>query len=464
MAIEPVVCVALDRGMYTVDRQRLDGLMRRETEHFVENNPKSLEIFERAQGSLLAGVPMNWMQRWPGGYPIYVTEASGAHFTDADGHEYIDLCLGDTGAMTGHSPPAAVAAIAAQAARGITTMLPTEDSIAVGDEMRRRFGLPFWQFTLTATDANRFMVRLARHVSGRPKVLVFNGCYHGSVDESIARLEDGEVVHKPGSVGPPVHPGLTTRVVEWNDVDALRRELEHEDVACVLAEPALTNCGIVLPDPGYHDALREITRETGTILIIDETHTLCCGPGGYTAEHGLTPDAITMGKPIGSGVPSGAYGVTAELAERITDTTEVVHADVGGVGGTLAGNALSIAAIKATLEDVLTEEAFAHMIAMAQRLVDGVQETIDRRDLPWHVTRLGCRAEYLFQPNRPRNGGEALVSEDPDLDAFIHLYMLNRGILMTPFHNMVLMCPDVSETDVDRHNEVFEEATAELFG
>ncbi len=449
--------------MYTVDRQRLDELMTRETEHFVEENPRSLEIFQRAQGSLLAGVPMNWMQRWPGGYPIYVTEASGAHFADADGHDFIDLCLGDTGAMTGHSPPAAAAAIAAQAANGITTMLPTEDSIPVGEEMKRRFGLPYWQFTLTATDANRFMVRLARHISGRPKILVFNGCYHGSVDESIARLEDGQVVHKPGSIGQPVHPSQTTRVVEWNDIDALRRELEHEDVACVLAEPALTNCGIVLPDPGYHDALREITRDTGTILIIDETHTLCCGPGGYTAEYGLDPDAITIGKPIGSGVPSGAYGVTAELADRITATTEVVHADVGGVGGTLAGNALSIAAIKATLENVLTEEAFAHMIAMAERLVDGVQATIDRHSLPWHVTRLGCRAEYLFQANRPRNGGEALVSEDPDLDAFIHLYMMNRGILMTPFHNMVLMCPDTSEANVDRHKEVFEQATAELF-
>lgn len=437
--------------------------MSRETEHFLAENPKSLEIFERGQSSLLAGVPMNWMQRWPGGYPIYVREASGAHFTDVDGHEFIDLCLGDTGAMTGHSPAAAAAAIATQAANGITTMLPTEDSVAVGEEMQRRFGIPLWQFTLTATDANRFMVRLARHVSGRPKILVFNGCYHGSVDESIARLEDGHVVHKPGAIGQPVHPSQTTRVVEWNDVDALRRELEHEDVACVLAEPALTNCGIVLPDAGYHDALREITRETGTMLIIDETHTLCCGPGGYTAEYGLSPDAITMGKPIGSGVPSGAYGVTAELGKRITATTEVVHADVGGVGGTLAGNALSIAAIKATLENVLTEDAFAHMIAMAERLVDGVQETIDRRGLPWHVTRLGCRAEYLFQPNRPRNGGEALVSEDPDLDAFIHLYMMNRGILMTPFHNMVLMCPDTSEADVDRHNEVFEQATAELF-
>ena len=449
--------------MYTVDRERLQELMTRETEVFVRENPRSLEIYERARGSLLAGVPMNWMQRWPGGYPIYVTEASGAHFTDADGHDFIDLCLGDTGAMTGHSPPAAAAAIAAQAANGITTMLPTEDSVPVGEEMKRRFGLPYWQFTLTATDANRFMIRLARQISGRPKVLVFNGCYHGSVDESIARLEDGQVVHKRGSVGPPVHPSLTTRVVEWNDVDALRRELEHGDVACVLAEPALTNCGIVLPEPGYHDALRQITRETGTILIIDETHTLCCGPGGYTAEHHLEPDAITMGKPIGSGVPSGAYGVSKDLAQRINDNTDVVDADVGGVGGTLAGNALSIAAIRATLENVLTEDAFTHMIAMAERLVAGVQETIDRRNLPWHVTRLGCRAEYLFQPNRPRTGAEALVTEDQDLDAFIHLYMMNRGILMTPFHNMVLMCPDTSEADVDKHNEVFEDATTELF-
>jgi len=449
--------------MYTVDRQRLHDLMKREQGQFAVENPNSREIYERARGSLLAGVPMNWMQRWPGGYPIYVTQASGAHFTDVDGHDFVDLCLGDTGAMTGHSPPGSVAAIQAQAANGITTMLPTEDSIPVGEEMKRRFGLSYWQFTLTATDANRFMIRLARQITGRPKVLVYNGCYHGSVDESVVSLEGGVVVPRRGSVGPPVDPILTTRVVEWNDVDALREELEQGDVACVLAEPALTNCGIVLPDPGYHYALREITRETGTILIIDETHTLCCGPGGFTAEHGLQPDALTIGKPIGSGVPSGAYGVSEELAQRIAENTNVVDADVGGVGGTLAGNALSMAAIKATLENVLTAEAYAHMIAMAERLVDGVQQTIDDRGLPWHVTRLGCRAEYLFQSNRPRNGAEALISEDQDLDAFIHLYMMNRGILMTPFHNMVLMCPDTSEQDVDRHNEVFENATRELF-
>lgn len=449
--------------MYTVDRDRLHNLMARELEFFARENPKSRGIFERAQGSLLAGVPMNWMQRWPGGYPIYVTEASGAHFSDVDGHDYVDLCLGDTGAMTGHSPMQSAAAIAEQAAKGITTMLPSADSVAVGEEMRRRFGLPLWQFTLTATDANRFMVRLARHVTGRSKVLVFNGCYHGSVDESVVGLDNGRVVSRRGSVGPPVDPEVTTRVVEWNDIEALNRELAHGDVACVLAEPALTNVGIVLPDPGYHDALRKATRDTGTLLIIDETHTLCCGPGGYTAEHGLEPDAMTMGKPIGSGVPSGAYGVSHELAERIQDSTEVVDADVGGVGGTLAANALSMAAIRATLEHVLTEEAFTHMIAMAERLVAGVQQNIDQRGLPWHVTRLGCRAEYLFQPDRPRNGGEALVSEDQDLDTFIHLYMMNRGVLMTPFHNMVLMCPDTSEDDVDRHNRVFAEATAELF-
>lgn len=437
--------------------------MSREVELFEQENPRSLEIFERAKKSLLAGVPMNWMQRWPGGYPIYVTKASGSHFTDVDGHDFIDLCLGDTGAMTGHSPAASAAAIARQAGRGITTMLPSEDSFVVGEEMQRRFGLPYWQFTLTATDANRFMIRLARHVTGRPKVLVFNGCYHGSVDEAIVGIEGGRVVPRRGSVGPPVDPGVTTRAVEWNDIESLRSELEQGDVAVVLAEPALTNVGIVLPDPGYHDALREITHETGTILIIDETHTLCCGPGGYTAEYGLSPDAITMGKPIGSGVPSGAYGVSQELADRIESSTSVVDADVGGVGGTLAGNALSIAAIRATLEHVLTEDAYRHMIAMAERLVAGVQETIDERGLPWHVTRLGCRAEYLFQPDRPRNGAEALVSEDQDLDAFIHLYMMNRGILMTPFHNMVLMSPATSEADVDRHTEVFAAATAELF-
>jgi glutamate-1-semialdehyde 2,1-aminomutase len=346
-----------------------------------------------------------------------------------------------------------VDAIAEQAARGITLMLPTEDSIWVGAEMERRFGLPFWQFCLTATDANRFTIRLARAITRRPKILVFNYCYHGTVDETIVSIEDGVAGPRPGTIGPPVNPTETTRVVEFNDLDALEEALAHGDVACVLAEPALTNIGIVLPDPGYHDALRELTRRHGTLLVIDETHTICAGPGGYTAAHGLEPDVLTIGKPIGGGVPAAAYGFTADLAGRVGAAVELEDVDVGGVGGTLAGNALSLAAVRATLSEVLTEEAFTRMIALAERYTAGVERAIEEFGLPWHVTRLGCRAEYLFGSDRPRNGTEANAAGD---------FALNRGILLTPFHNMALMSPATTEADVDRHTEVFREAAAEL--
>ncbi|NQV07135.1 aspartate aminotransferase family protein [bacterium] len=448
--------------MKTIDRAHLTSLMEREQRLFREEHPRSLEIFERARSSLLGGVPMNWMSRWAGEFPIFVAEASGARFSDVDGREYVDLCLGDTGAMTGHSPPAAAAAIGAQAARGITLMLPTEDSVWVGEEMARRFGLPYWQFTLSATDANRFVIRLARHITGRSKVLVYNGCYHGSADETVIGFEDGAVIPRRGSVGPPVDPRLTTRVVEFNDLPALEAALAEGDVACVLAEPVMTNIGIIFPGPGYHDALRRMTRDTGTLLVIDETHTFCTGPGGYTAEYGLEPDVITIGKPIGSGVPSGAYGVSEEVAERISSSVSRRDADVGGVGGTLAGNALSLAAIKATLSEVLTDEAFVRMIALGERFEEGVRNVITDHGMPWHVHRLGCRVEYRFQADPPRNGGEAEVSEDPLLDEYMHLLCLNRGILLTPFHNMALMSPSTTAADVDRHTEVFADAIAEL--
>ena len=445
-------------------RERARALLAREEARFAETHPRSRALAERARGHLLAGVPMHWMAKWPGGFPLYVREARGARFVDVDGHEYVDLCLGDTGSMTGHAPEPTLRAIERQAARGLTLMLPSEDAAWVGEELARRFGLPSWQFALTATDANRFSIRLARHVTGRPKVLVFNWCYHGTVDEAFATLEDGRVVARRGNLGPPVYPALTTRVVELNDGAGLERELARGDVACVLAEPALTNVGIVHPEPGFHDALRALTREHGTLLILDETHTICCGPGGYTAAHGLQPDVLTIGKPIGGGVPAAAYGFTAELAERVAGSIELEDVDVGGVGGTLAGNALSLAAVRATLGEVLTPEAFKRMIRLAERFVAGVEEAIAEAGLPWHVTRLGCRAEYLFGPDRPRTGSEAHAAGDFLLERALHLHALNRGILLTPFHNMALMSPATTEEDVDRHTAAFREAALELAG
>jgi glutamate-1-semialdehyde 2,1-aminomutase len=449
----------------TIDRTRLRELMEREETAFVDAHPRSKELFNRAKGSLLGGVPMSWMTMWPGGFPIFATEARDARVTDVDGHQYVDLCLGDTGAMTGHSPPVAIEAIAERSRRGITMMLPTEDALWVGGELRRRFGLPLWQFALTATDANRWAIRIAREVTGRPKVLVFNWCYHGTVDETFATVDaEGRVTSRPGNVGPPVPLAETTKVVEFNDIEALERALAPGDVACVLAEPALTNIGIVLPQAGFHDALRALTAATGTLLIVDETHCVCAGPGGATKAWGLKPDILTIGKPIGSGVPAGAYGVSAEVAERMFASPAADYEDTGGVGGTLAGNALSLAAMRVTLGHVLTDQAFAGMIGLGERFEAGVNDVIARGALPWHVTRIGCRAEYLFTADRPRTGAEAAANKDPDLDAFVHLYLLNRGVLMTPFHNMALMSPATSDADVDRHTEVLAAAAAELTG
>jgi glutamate-1-semialdehyde 2,1-aminomutase len=438
-------------------------LLEDELARFERDHPRSRELADRARANLLGGVPMHWMVRWPGDFPVFAVEAAGARFRDADGLEYVDFCLGDTGAMAGHAPEPTVRAVAEQAARGITLMLPSEDALVVGAELTRRFGVPRWQFALTATDANRFAIRLAREITGRPKVLVFNWCYHGTVDETIATLDsEGRVIERVGNIGPPVPLDETTRVVEWNDLEALERALAHGDVACVLAEPALTNIGIVPPEPGFHDALRELTRRHETLLIIDETHTLCAGPGGCTRAYGLDPDVLTVGKSLGGGIACAAYGFTEEVAARIDAAITRDESDVGGIGGTLAANVLSLAAMRATLEQVLTEEAFAHMTRLGERFEAGVQEAIDRHGLPWHVTRLGCRVEYLFRPDRPRTGSDAAAGGDHLLDRLIHLWALNRGILLTPFHNMALMSPATTEADVDRHTEVFAEATAAI--
>ena len=445
-----------------VDRKRLAALMQREQQKFVADRPKSRALFERAGKSLLGGVPMNWMIKWAGAFPPFVREAQGSSFFDVDGHRYVDFSLGDTGAMTGHSPSATVSAVQQQITRGITLMLPSEDAIYVAEDLQKRFGLPFWQFALTATDANRFCIRMARYITGRPKILVFNWCYHGTVDESFITLKNGVASPRRGNIGPPVDPSVTTRVVEFNDVAALEKALASQEVACVLAEPALTNVGIVHPAPGYHQALRELTKKYGTLLIIDETHTICAGPGGCTRADALHPDFVVFGKAIAGGVPGAAYGFTEQIAKTFSERQSLEDCDTGGIGGTLAGNALSLAAMRATLQKILTKEAFARMIPMAERWTAGVQKAIVEFGVPWHVTRLGCRAEYLFAPREPKNGTEAHDAMDFELERFLHLYAMNRGILLTPFHNMALMSPSTEPDDVDRHSRVFREAVKEL--
>ncbi|PWB52970.1 MAG: aspartate aminotransferase family protein [Anaerolineales bacterium] len=448
--------------MVNIARAHMEKLLKAEELRFHETHQKSYQLYKRARKSLHGGVPMLWMIRWAGTFPIFVDEGKGAHFTDVDGNRYIDFCLGDTGAMTGHAPDKTVEAITKQVGKGITYMLPTEDVIWVGEELQRRFGLPYWQFTLTATDANRFAIRMAREVTQRKYILVYNYCYHGSVDETFITIGDKGVGPRRGNLGPPVNPAETTKVIEFNDIEALESALAPGDVACVLAEPAMTNIGIIHPDPGYHAALREITRRTGTLLIIDETHSICTGPRGYTGAYKLEPDMFTLGKPLAGGVPAAVYGFSQEVADRFAARLSLEDSDVGGIGGTLAGNALSIAAMRATLEYVLTEAAYERAIGLAVHFANGVQSVIDEKHLPWIVKRLGCRSEYWFREKPPRNGREAFDAIDSELDRYMHLYSLNQGILMTPFHNMALIAPDTTRDDVDYHTQVFRNAVENL--
>jgi glutamate-1-semialdehyde 2,1-aminomutase len=439
-----------------IDRRRLSDLLSTELERFAAEHPRSAALHARARESLVGGVPMPWMMAWAGGFPVVAERAKGATIVDVDGCEYVDLCLGDTGAMTGHAPEPVWRVASDRLRRGTTMMLPTEDAAVVGEQLRDRFALPRWLFTLSATDANRHAIRIARQITGRPKVLVFSYCYHGSVDEALAVCgPDGRTVARAGNVGAPVDVALTTRAIEFNDVDALEAALAHEDVAVVLAEPAMTNIGIVPPAPGYHDALRRLTREHGTLLLIDETHTLSAGPGGCTRAWGLEPDLVTVGKAIAGGVPTGALGLSGEVVERMFADASADYEDVGGVGGTLAGNALSLAAARAALQEVLTEPAFAHATAVATRLREGVEATIAGCGLPWHVVQLGCRAEYRFAPEPARNGTEAAAQGDAELERFLHLFALNRGVLITPFHNMALCSGATPAEAADRHTEVF---------
>ncbi|MEL4319648.1 transaminase [Leifsonia sp. YIM 134122] len=447
-----------------IDRARLATLTEREAAVFAERNPKSAAAYADA-GHLFGRVPMTWMNKKAGAFPLYVESARGNRVIDLDGNEYLDFALGDTGAMAGHSPAPVVDAIGRRIYEqgGMTMMMPTTDAEWVGAELSRRFGMDAWSFALTATDANRWAIRLVRAITGRSKILFHSYCYHGSVDESLIVVgPDGKGMDRPGNVGAPVKVTKTSRVAEFNDIEGLERQLAHGDVAAVLIEPALTNIGIVLPEPGYHDAVRRLTREHGALLIIDETHTFSAGPGGATQALALEPDVVVIGKAIGGGIPSGAYGLSAELAERILNRTDLDIVDMGGVGGTLAGSPLSVAAMRATLEEVLTDAAFEGMIATATAFTDGVREIIAEFELPWSINQLGARAEYRFATPYPTNGTDAAAAADPELEDCLHLALANRGILLTPFHNMALMCPTTTLDDVAAHHAALREVVRAL--
>ena len=438
-----------------IDRQKLETALKSEEQLFCDIHPKSMHLAKSAKTALLSGVPMPWMTRWPGSFPLHVQRAHGARFVDVDDIEYVDFCLGDTGAMTGHALHAVAQAVTQQAQLGLTTMLPTSDAQWVAQNLAQRFGVSKWQFAISATDANRFVLRFARMLTGRPKIVVHDWCYHGSVDETLViRDANGNTISRPGAIGPQVDPALTTRVVPFNDLVELERVLAIGDVACVLIEPALTNIGIVLPQDGYIQGVRNITRKYDVLLVIDETHTICAGPGGCTKLWNIDPDFVVIGKTIGGGIPVGAYGMTSEIALRLEVAMTGHDVDVSGVGGTLSGSALAMSAMRATLSNALTQEDFNQTIPLATRWTQGVEQACAKRSLDWHVQQLGCRAEYWFC-TPPVDGAQAAAAVDPMLEAFLHLFCLNRGVLLAPFHNMALMSPFHSAADVDKHTEVF---------
>jgi len=448
-----------------INRSNLTALRKIEDQRFLENHKKSGELFAIAKDSMPNGVPMSWMSKWPGAYPVFVEEAKGASFVDVDGNTYIDFCLGDTGSMTGHSPDATVSAIREQVGRGLSAMLPTKDAAVVSTELAKRFGVALWQFTVSATDANRHVIRYARLITKKSKIIVIDRCYHGSVDETFATLDSsGKTVSREGNIGAPIDLDKTTRVVPFNDLDAMKKALQKNDVAAILMEPAMTNVGIVLPLDGYLKAVEKLAKEFGAKLIIDETHTISVGPGGMTAQLGLQPDFLTIGKAIGGGFPTGAFGMSAEIAQAIKSQVELEVIDTGGVGGTLAANALSLAAMRATITKVLTEENFEKMIKLGTRWADGVEKVIEKYKLPWSVNRLGARAEYMFSAKSPKTGREAADAGDFELEQYIHLRMLNDGFLITPFHNMALISPDTTAADVDSHTQAFDKMCGELIG
>jgi glutamate-1-semialdehyde 2,1-aminomutase len=448
----------------SIDRSRLASQLDEQRTLHRQRTTRSRQAFEAAD-HLFGRVPMTWMNKWSGGYPLYLSGAHGNRITDLDGHEYVDFALGDTGAMAGHSPGPTVAAVTERIAElgGITTMMPTQDAQWVAADLTRRFGLPLWSFSLTATDANRWALRVARMVTGRPMVLAFSYCYHGSVDETfVITGQDGGTAPRAGNVGPAVPVSQTTRVAEFNDLASVEAALAHEDVAVVIMEPALTNIGIVLPEPGFLEGVRDLCTRYGTLLLIDETHTISAGPGGCTAAWGLEPDIFVIGKSIGGGIPSGAYGLSADVADAVRNHPEADLVDVGGVGGTLAGNALSTAAMRATLGEVLTDANFEHMIDLATRFREGVEGVLAQHDVPWSIEQLGARAEYRFCSPAPRTGSESAAAHDDDIEEYLHLYLSNRGVLITPFHNMALMCPATTAADVDLHTELFGQAVAQI--
>jgi glutamate-1-semialdehyde 2,1-aminomutase len=431
--------------------RRQQALRKHEGRRFAELRPRGTQLVERARSSMSNGVPMSWMASLYEHPPIVVERGSGATFTDIDGNGYIDFNLADTSMFTGYGVDALTRAVTERMAAGPQFLLPTADGVEVAAELGRRFGLPSWQFTLSATQANTEAIRVARAVTGRSEILMFDGKYHGHADELLGEIGEGGVA--PVGLGIPRDATRHVRVVQYNDLDAVERELARGDVACIIAEAAITNAGVVLPADGFHTGLRGLASDAGALLVLDETHTLVAGPGGLTARWGLDPDMLVVGKSISGGIPLGSYGMTAAIATVLDDPS--ASWDEGVVtGGTLFGNALSLAAARVTLEEVLTEEAYEHAAMLGRRLADGIEATAAANGLDWRAHRLFNRTGYTHAPELPSNAVEARETFDPELFNLQRLYMANRGIWEAIDSAGPACGAQASEEQVDRYLEV----------
>ncbi|MEX0840056.1 MAG: aspartate aminotransferase family protein [Parvibaculum sp.] len=445
-------------------KARAAALIAAERSFFVELHPASRQMAAAAGTHFPGGVPLHWMLDWETPFPLFVHEAMGSIVTDVDGRRYTDFCLGDTGAMFGHSPAPVARAIAEQAEHGLTAMLPSTLTAEVGALLSSRFGLPFWQVTATASDANRAVVRWARALTGRPKVLVFDGCYHGQVEDAFVKLDEGRTRMKPGLLGQVSDIAKASIAAPFNDLEAVEALLAHGDIALVLTEPALTNTAMVLPEHGFIEGLLATARRHGTLLCLDETHTISAGPGGFTRARNISPDFFVLGKPVAGGFPAAVFGFTSEVEADMRRVLETKAPGYSGIGTTLSGNMLALAAMHACLTEVMTADAYAHMTALASRLAEGLRSAVERRRLPWTVTQLGARAELVFSARPLRDGAEAAAAIDHAVERAIHLFLLNRDVLVTPFHNMTLVAPSTTQADVDRLVTHFDEALSLICG
>ena len=428
-----------------IDGEALRKLAARERESFAAAHPESARLAQLSAAHWLNGVPMHWMRDWGTPHPLFVQSARGVEVVDVDGNRYVDFCLGDTGAMFGHSPPPIAHVLAEAGGNGITCMLPSERAVRVGAKLAELFGLPYWQMTQTATDANRTVLRWARAITGRPRVLVFDGCYHGTVEETLVRSSESGTRARTGLIGMNHDVSASTDAVPFNDLAAVASVLARGHTAAVIAEPVMTNIGMVMPEPGFLHALQELTRQHSALFVIDETHTLSSARGGYTAAQELAPDVWVCGKAIAGGMPCAVFGFTAEVEagmRRVQDERAGGHS---GMGTTLSANALALACLEASLDELMTDANYQAMNYTAAYLSEGLDRLFAEQSLDWHVSRVGARLEFGFGP-APRTGAESERAAWPALEHAIHLYLLNRGVLLTPFHNMML-CSPVTTTE-----------------